>query len=233
MVNVYRKRRVVIVSISLFLAIITIFANTPVQSQPNISNDISITKNNGILAIDILKKLKIKQRASNDGYSRDQFGIGWATTLGCDTRNIILNRDLEDVVISDKCDVTQGTLNDPYTGKIIKFVRGSDSSGKVQIDHVVALSDAWQKGAQLLSPNTRKGLANDPLELLAVDGDANMQKGNSDASEWLPDNKAFRCTYIARQIAVKQKYDLWVSRAEYQIMDTVLSSCNNQILPKP
>ena len=39
-----------------------------------------------------------------------------------------------------------GELNDPYTAARITFQRGG--ANEVDIDHVVALSDAWQKGAQ-------------------------------------------------------------------------------------
>jgi hypothetical protein len=120
--------------------------------------------------------------------------------------------------------VQKGTLHDPYTGEIIQFERG-ENSNKVQIDHVVALSDAWQKGAQSLSETERKNLANDPLNLLAVDGPANQQKGDGDAATWLPPNKAFRCQYVARQVAVKKKYQLWVTTAENEAMHRVLNGC--------
>ena len=148
-------------------------------------------------------------------------------------RNIILNRDLLNVIVDESCNVTSGTLNDPYTGKIIMFVRGGNTSSVVQIDHVVALSDAWQKGAQQFTLEKRIELANDPLELLAVDGSANMQKSDGDAATWLPPDKSFRCQYVARQIAVKQKYKLWVTQAEYNAMADILSKCPNQLLPNP
>jgi hypothetical protein len=109
-------------------------------------------------------------------------------------------------------------------------MRGPDSS-KVQIDHVVALSDAWQKGAQQLTSEQRYQLANDPLELLAVDGQANTQKSDGDAATWLPPNKPYRCAYVARQVAVKQKYQLWITAAEHDAMQRVLSSCPSQLLP--
>ncbi len=148
-------------------------------------------------------------------------------------REIILNRDLLDVKINDKCQVVSGILNDPYTGKTIYFVRGNTTSGEVQIDHVVALSDAWQKGAQQFTLEERIQLANDPLELLAVDGAINQQKGDGDAATWLPPNKSFRCQYVSRQIAVKQKYGLWVTQAEHDAMSAILNKCPDQLLPSP
>ncbi|MFD6062383.1 HNH endonuclease family protein [Rhodococcus wratislaviensis] len=91
--------------------------------------------------------------------------------------------------------------------------------------HVVALSDAWQKGAQQLSPEQRRDLANDPRNLQAVDGPTNSQKSDSDAASWLPPNKAYRCTYVSRQIDVKALYRLWVTQAEKDAMSQVLHSC--------
>ncbi len=174
----------------------------------------------------------MKGRAPKTGYKRAQFGDGWAKLGNCDTRNLILQRDLKNVVLEDdKCKVRTGALNDPYTGKAIAFARGASTSAAVQIDHVVALSNAWQTGAQQLSAERRVQLANDPLELLAVDGPANQQKGDGDAATWLPSNKPFRCQYIARQIAVKRKYALWVAEPEKAAMARVLSSCPEQIMP--
>lgn len=182
-------------------------------------------------AVDTLNTLAVKGRAPKTGYARTQFGDGWALTRGCDMRNIILHRDLVDVAVNDACKVMSGTLRDPYTGTDVTFRRGADTSDKVQIDHVVALSDAWQKGAQQLTREEREQLANDPLELLAVDGKANQEKSDGDAATWLPPNKSFRCQYVARQIAVKAKYRLWVTPAERDAMLGVLADCPGQKLP--
>ncbi|MEO7905266.1 MAG: HNH endonuclease family protein, partial [Candidatus Saccharimonadales bacterium] len=154
-----------------------------------------------------------------------------ASSGGCDTRNVILNRDMSDVTHNDSCQVLSGVLNDSYTGKSIVFTRGATSSQAVQIDHVVALSNAWQTGAQQLSADRRIELANDPLELLAVDGPANQQKSDGDAATWLPSHKPFRCQYVARQIAVKAKYQLWITPAEKDAIARVLIACPGQSLP--
>ena len=184
-------------------------------------------------AISALEKLAVKGRAPKTGYSREQFGGEWADAGACDMRNKILARDMTDVVVRSKsdCTVLSGTLNDPYTGNTIHFVRGPSTSDAVQIDHVVAVSDAWQTGAQQLAKAERKKLYNDPLELLAVDGPTNNKKGDGDAATWLPPNKAYRCRYVARQIAVKLKYDLWVTPAEHDAMARTLSTCPDQQLP--
>lgn len=201
----------------------TVIATTSAQAP--------VSRTNEKLATTVLEQLAVKGRAPKTGYTRTQFGDGWQLVSGCDTRNIILHRDLVDTVIDDKCKVVSGTLNDPYTGTIIQFTRGANTSSLVQIDHVVALSNAWQTGAQALTAEQRIALANDPLELLAVDGDANQKKGDSDAATWLPANKAFRCQYVTRQIAVKQKYNLWVTLTEKLAMQRVLDTCPTQALP--
>ncbi len=174
-------------------------------------------------ALDTLKSLTVKGRAPKTGYERSQFGNGWGKTNGCSTRDIILYRDLENPVLEGECTVISGTLHDPYTGKTIQFTKADSSA--VQIDHIVALSDAWQKGAQLLTIEQRKQLANDPLDLLAVEGAANQAKSDGDAATWLPKNKAFRCTYVERQVAVKQKYGLWVTDAEKAAIENILKTC--------
>lgn len=177
-------------------------------------------------------------RTRHYDYRRAAFGDAWTDDNdapgghnGCDTRNDILGRDLTDAVRSGSCRVTAGSLNDPYTGASIAFVRGQGTSELVQIDHVVALSDAWQKGAQQLSADQRASFANDPLNLLAVDGAANARKGDGDAATWLPPQKAYRCTYVAAQIAVKATYGLWVTEAERDAMKRVLESCPEQTVP--
>lgn len=187
-----------------------------------------------------LATLRVKGRAPTTGYSRAQFGVAWTDNTadigghnGCDTRNDILRRDLTDVSYRrGRCLIVSGTLADPYTARTIHFVRGQTTSSAVQIDHVVALADAWQKGAQQWGSARRTALANDPLNLLAVDGPSNESKGAGDAATWLPPNKSFRCAYVARQVAVKARYDLWITRAEHDAIDRVLARCPAQTVPR-
>jgi hypothetical protein len=187
-------------------------------------------------ALRAVDALTVKGRAPRTGYDRDEFGPRWADVdrNGCDTRNDVLRRDL--VARTTKpgthgCVVLTGTLLDPYTGERIAFVRGQGTSQAVQIDHVVALADAWQKGAQGWDDRTRERFANDPLNLLAVDGPTNASKGMGDAATWLPPARASRCAYVARQVAVKRSYGLWVTRAERDAMRRVLASCPDEPLP--
>jgi hypothetical protein len=198
----------------------------------NVSNAEAATES----AISVLDSLSVKGRAPKTGYDRDQFGQRWAdiNRNGCDTRNDILQRDLKNIVFKSgtrNCVVASGELLDPYSGVLISFVRGNVSSMEVQIDHVVALSNAWQTGAFKLSLATRTQLANDPLNLLAVQGRLNSQKGDGDAATWLPPQKSYRCKYVARQIAVKSKYGLWLTAPEKRAMEGILAKCPNEQIP--
>lgn len=181
-------------------------------------------------ALAAARELPVKGRAPRTGYDRDLFGSGWVDVdrNGCDTRNDILARDLASETYrpgTRDCVVLTGTLADPFSGRPIDFVRGNTTSNAVQIDHVVALSDAWQKGAQSWDEARRVAFANDPLNLLAVDGPLNGQKGDGDTATWLPPNRGFRCAYVARQVAVKRAYGLWATQAEQDAMVRVLSAC--------
>jgi hypothetical protein len=187
-------------------------------------------------ALAAIEALEVKGRAPKTGYSRDQFGPAWADVdhNGCDTRNDILARDLSGETFkpgTHDCVVLTGALADPYSGTTMQFLRGTATSEDVQIDHVVPLSDAWQKGAQTWDVARRTAFANDPLNLLAVQGTLNMQKGDGDAATWLPPNRAYRCDYVARQVAVKVTYGLWVTQAEKDAMATILATCPGETLP--
>lgn len=176
-----------------------------------------------------LNQLTIKGRAARSDYDRGLFGQRWADVdrNGCDTRNDILRRDLSDAQIkpgTNGCKVTEGTLRDPYSGRTVALP-------EVQIDHVVALSDAWQKGAQGWTAEKRLAFANDPANLQATLGSMNQAKRDSDAATWLPPNKGYRCQYVRRQIAVKVGYDLWVTQAEHDAFARVLASCDGRTTP--
>lgn len=221
----------------IFLALLFTFSGNLYldQEEDQSSTNIPVTNSNteeGPLAIEELEKLSIHPAKNSGDYRRDEFGKGWTKWGDCNTRQRILGRDLEEVVYDKNgCKVLSGKLNDPYTGKTISFTSGQQTSTAVQIDHVVALANAWETGAQYLSREVRQQLANDDLELIAVDGPANQEKGSGDASEWLPQNKDFHCQYIARQIAVKIRYGLWVTQAEHDTMSKILQTCPQQTLP--
>lgn len=182
--------------------------------------------------ISTLNSLEVKGRAPKTGYSRAQFPH-WSDLdrNGCDARNDILKRDLTEVLFkagTRDCKVLSGVLLDPFSNKVLTF---TSVKSAVDIDHVVALSNAWQTGAAYFDRNIRSQIANDPLNLLAVDAKLNRQKGDGDAATWLPPNKEFRCEYVARQVAVKVKYQLWVTEPEKAAIVKILSSCLSQKLP--
>ena len=177
-------------------------------------------------ALAVLAGLDEKGRGPKTDYDRDLFG--WRDDMdrnGCDTRNDILRRDLTAITLkggTNGCVVQRGTLDSPYSGDTVDFDRENST---VDIDHVVALSDAWQTGAASWDEQTRREFANDPLNLIAVESSLNRQKGDGDAATWLPPLKDYRCEYVARQIAVKDKYELWVKPAEADAMERVLGDC--------
>lgn len=226
-----RRRGILVILIAIIVSAVAAYGTISQKDSGDARK--SSQSNSSHLASVALAKLSVKGRAPKTGYSRQQFSDGWGVIGNCDIRNLILRRDLTDVKIDieTNCKVISGNLNDPYTGKTIVFKRGAGTSTKVQIDHVVAVSDAWQKGAQQLIAERRYGFYNDPLNLLAVSGSANQTKSDGDAATWLPSNKDYRCRYIARQIAVKLKYALWVTFAEQAAMKRVLHLCPNQVLP--
>jgi len=203
---------------------------SPIRSSTIPAPTVAATGASGVALAAVLA-LPVKGRAPKTGYARAQFGTAWLDVdhNGCDTRDDMLIRDLTARVMSGSCRVMSGTLADPYTGKTILFVRGGVS--EVDIDHMVALSDAWQTGAATWLVTKRVALANDPLNLQPTDSSANRQKGDSDAASWLPPAVAYRCTYVARQAAVKRKYGLWVTSAERSAMLLVLARCPGQRLP--
>jgi hypothetical protein len=184
-------------------------------------------------ALAVLNQLEVKGRAPKTGYSRAVF-THWSDLNrdGCDSRNEILKRDLTQIVFKTgtrDCKVMSGQLLDPFSGKTLIF---SSSKSTVDIDHLVSLSNAWQTGAAYFDKKTRESLANDPLNLLAVDAKLNRQKGDADAATWLPPLKSFRCEYVARQVAVKAKYLLWITSAERDTILKVLDNCPGQLIPE-
>lgn len=232
----FRFRRVIVVTTAL-IAVIAWLALNPNSFEQNFvqveaSGDLqsSSADNSASLAKNILNRLEIKGRAPKTGYTRDAFYNSWPTIDGCSLRQRIIKRELGETAKlgDDNCTVVSGEYDEPYTGNHLTFNQKSDFSKGVQIDHVVALSDAWQKGAQNLSKDERYNLATDPLNLLAVDASTNQGKSDGDAATWLPSNKKFRCAYVARQVSVKYKYHLWLSEAEHDAIAEVLETCPNE-----
>lgn len=199
-------------------------------SAPSAVSDQSVDK-----ARDQLNQLDVKGRAPKTGYSRAQFGKSWDDNVdveygnnNCPTNEDIKARDFINIAFvpnTDDCKVKSGLLHDPYSGKKVQYQR-TNNDRTVSIDHIVSLSDAWQKGAQKLTAKERRNFANDPRNLVATMDSLNSQKGDGDAATWLPPSKSYRCDYAKSQIEVKTIYDLWVTAAEKEALHRQLDTCN-------
>ena len=236
----YKSRRLIAVLTALAGAVVWVVMNPKsydsvfVEAENNgaeegVRDAEAVLSSDGNLrtAIEVLSELQVKGRAPKTGYKREEFYDGWPLVDGCSLRQRILKRELGDTAVLDGCNVIAGEYDEPYTGAHV-ILENRSAVSEIQIDHVVALSDAWQKGAQYMSADVRYEIATDPLNLLAVDGEANKQKSDGDAATWLPANKKFRCQYVARQVSVKYKYSLWVTAAEKEAIERVLANCPNE-----
>ena len=197
-------------------------------TEESLKNGTCYDKTDENLAINVLELLEVKGRAPKTGYAREEFYKNWPTVDGCNLRQRIIKREFGETAVLDECNVVAGEFDEPYTGEHLKFNSKEEISKGIQIDHVVALSDAWQKGAQYMDKSVRYEMATDPLNLLAVDAKANQGKSDGDAATWLPKNKKFRCQYVARQVSVKRKYALWVTEAEKTAIHDILLTCPKQ-----
>jgi len=166
------------------------------------------------------------------GYVRENFTSGWKNVDGCDTRNIILARDLTDAVRDNECRVTSGVLTDPYNGTVVNFTRGTQTSSAVQIDHVVSLASAWRLGASAWAPEQREKFANDPANLRAVDGPTNARKSDKTLSEFaaltnagapvLAPDRA--CAFTVAYVEVSATYELaWTAQDAAYATETLLT----------
>jgi hypothetical protein len=179
-------------------------------------------------AVKVIGTVRTKGRGPKTGYDRDEFGYAWMDSVegvplshnGCDTRNDLIKRDGKDLTFrsGSKCVVASMTLHDPYTGRTIEWRKAQAT--KVQIDHVMPLSYDWQMGAAHWSKDKREQIANDPLNLIPVDGPTNGSKSDSGPASWLPPNKQIRCSYALRFAQVSLKYELPVTAADKKAMLT-------------
>jgi hypothetical protein len=203
------------------LGLLALAACTPATVTPAVVAS-PVTLPGGIAAE--LAALPIHDPAPMTGYSRAAFlPDEWANPGGCDFRDQVLRLDLHDPSPATGCVVRSGNLPDPYTGATIPFSRSRATV--VQIDHIVALGDAWQTGAAAWNAEQRHAFATSvEWELIAVSGRANEQKGDRDAAQWLP-VAGFRCEYVARQVEIKRQFGLWTTPAEHAAMAGVLAGC--------
>ncbi len=235
-------RRAAVLRVVLSCVCGLILAFTLLRMYPSLGTIVGQERAHGP-AVTLLMALAVRSEeneaegaGSDASYSRDAFRYQQidADANGCMIRDDILARDLTRIQFSKqkRCQVESGNLHDPYTGKTIAFQRGKATSSLVQIDHVVALHDAWNSGAKNWPVSKRTRFGNDPFNLLAVEGKANQDKSDKHAGQWLPSNKSYQCGYVARQIAIKAKYGLSVTAKEKQGMLRTLHYCPGQPLPR-
>jgi Protein of unknown function (DUF1524) len=187
--------------------------------------------------VDVLAGIaEVPARIRGHDYRRDAFGDTWTDDNpapgghnGCDTRNDILDRDLIDktYVSIKRCPnaVASGTLHDPYTNATVPFVRGAQVGAAVQIDHIVPLALAWDLGARSWTDDMRVRFANDPANLLAVDGPANQDKGDKEPATWMPPNHAFWCQYAVQFANVLRGYGLAVDTPSAAVLRDAAATC--------
>ncbi|MEW1721108.1 HNH endonuclease family protein [Streptomyces sp. NPDC093109] len=181
-------------------------------------------------SLELIETVPTARAGSGSGYDRKKFGYAWQDTAegipfagnGCDTRNDILARDGKDLEYrsGSDCILISMTLNDPYTGKEMEWRK--EAAAKVQIDHVMPLSYDWRMGASRWSLAKRKQIANDPINLVAVDGPTNGSKGDSGPADWLPPREEIHCAYSTRWAQVALKYELPVTTEDKA---TMLETC--------
>lgn len=156
------------------------------------------------------------------------------------TRDLVLERDMNNVTFNSRGNVKSGILLEPYTGKTIHFQRGqsnkteggsaSNRDGGIQIDHVVAYAEAYRSGLDKLDFQQRDTYYNDPDVLLASQAEANNVKKDGTIVEWEPSNKTFQCDYVSLQIGIKAKYGLIVDKTEHDEMADVLKTCPTETI---
>lgn len=158
-------------------------------------------------------------------WSDDHPGAGGRD--GCDTRNEVLARDLRSPVLrpgSGDCVVLSGVLHDPYTGARVEFRRAEAQA--VHIDHIYPLAAAWDLGAARWPADRRRQFANDiTYNLVAVDGQANIDKGDRTPAQWLPPAAGYRCWFAGRYLTVAVRYALPVTAADHRVLSEVAGSC--------
>ena len=158
-------------------------------------------------------------------YDRDYFGYpADLDANGCDTRDEVLIADSQVPVTkrTAQCDVTAGQWYSPYDGVL------TGDPGDIQIDHVVALSEAWDSGANGWDQGAAIEFANavsDDDNLQVASRPSNLGKSDSDPAEWLPDNSDAVCWYVATWSQIKLGWGLAMDESEYAAVTTILASC--------
>jgi hypothetical protein len=208
-------RRLLTGSISL-VALVTalILGATPALAYPPTPPSASTAQSQ-------LNSLTVKTEGSTTGYSRDLFPH-WHTVSGtCDTRDEVLKRDGTGVSVDSDCEPTGGRWYSVYDAVYV------NDDSDVDIDHIVALAEAWRSGANTWTTARREQFANDLTiaQLIAVSASSNRSKGDKDPASWKPPNTSVHCIYAREWIWVKYTYGLSLQSAEKTALQSMLNAC--------
>lgn len=238
--EVARLRRVVsscpVVSSTTTAAPLASFPTTTTRGSVSPANVPTTTTASAVVggttdALTELAKVKISPEYTT-GYDRELFPH-WKDLDGdgCDTRKEVLIRDSRSTaVVGSSCTVTSGTWYSPYDGATWT------NPSNIQIDHVVALNEAWQSGAYAWTTQQRTNYANDLTDsrtLLAVTDSVNQSKSAKDPTQWLPPLVEYRCTYLANWVSVKVRWSLSMDEAEHATVKSALAGCGSAIRASP
>ncbi len=212
-----RHRRTLPRVLVLALLLAAVAAGTFPAAQAAASTRVSGT------ALNLLGRLATRSEHGK-GYSRSKFQL-WidADGDGCDTRDEVLIAELKKPVrIGSGCRIYGGRWYSAYDGK------WTTNPSTFDIDHVVALKEAWDSGAWNWTKARRRAYANDlgsGRSLRAVTASSNRSKSDRDPAQWLPPRSSFRCTYATQWVATKVRWHLAVNAAERRALRNVLVSC--------
>jgi hypothetical protein len=168
-----------------------------------------------------LDGLTVRAESASAPYDRDLFPH-WITVDGCTTRETVLRRDGDDVVVGSDCYPTSGSWYSEYDGET------RTAPADISIDHVVALAEAWYSGASGWTTARRQDFANDLTgpQLIAVTAEVNSSKSDKDPAEWVPPLASKRCAYAKMWIHTKARWDLTVDAAEKSALQPLLDTCS-------
>lgn len=211
--SIHSVNMIAIYSALLCLPILSLAAPAPLPTPPNIPSPSTAAAE--------LAELTVAAQGSSSGYSRDLFPHWISQGGSCNTREVVLKRDGQNVVQSDTCAANSGTWYSPFDGATWR------DASDVDIDHMVPLANAWRSGAASWTTSRRQAFANDLQnpELIAVTDDVNQQKGASGPEAWRPPLTSYHCTYASMWIRVKYVWDLTITSAERNALYEMLDTC--------
>ena len=186
----------------------------------------AVTRTTGYL----LKALRVADERP-DGYDRSLFPHWIVISDGCDTREVVLIRQAKaGPDVGPDCRVGAGRWFSAFDGVTVR------DPSTMDIDHLVALSEAWASGAHAWTLDRRRSFANDVAyrrSLIAVTASSNRSKGDQDPAEWLPPRTAYRCQYVSDWIAVKYRWRLSIDVDERAALTVLVTGCNNPRITVP